>query len=454
MLAEINEGSVRSPRPYQRAGIDWLHTKERAFLTDGFGLGKTCQAIWAAEWPCLVAAPVHLLDHWRREIIACFPDARVCVASGAGTMDRQRQMNAAFARGADFYVCNIELLRTDMHIWFDPLRPAAIAAGAGIKTLVVDEAHRLRGRNSQQSHGAFMVSTRVSRLYLLTATPVYNTPADLYAMLHMIDPARFSSYYKFIETYLAVHQTAWGPKILGLKKSKALLGVFREYALGRTREEVRAQLPPLQQSLLTVEPDPDWYKNYERLKYDLRGKYDGSVTSRQNVLQRLRAFTQQPKLQAVCMLIQDNGCEAHTLIYTYHRDLAYAVGSLLKVPVVTGDMAPAKREAVARGNDFVVATFPSVAEGLNFSHMRNVIFMEHSWEPGMMNQALNRVHRPGNTHDATMVYHVVVKGSVDSVIYRANRQRGMTMNEIVEAALVPVDEGVDEGVDEDVADDA
>lgn len=446
MSLETEGTSARTPRPYQLDGIAWLRDKKRAFLTDGFGLGKTAQAIWAAapEGPTLIVCPIHLMEHWRREIMACYPSAVVAIGNGSIPAVRQYRLNLGVAAGADFYIMNTEMFRTSPHTWFKGLRPLDVSGRVAIETLVIDEAHRLRGRNSKQSHGAHEVAARVARVYLLTATPVYNQPDDLYNLLALLDPVRFKSYYVFCETYLAVHHTPYGPRVLGLKKNKALLAVFKEYALGRTREDVRAQLPVLQESLIELDPGPEFYKKYEHMKRAYRDQYDQQLVSTQSVLQVLRSYTQTVKAQAVCQLLVDS-CATHTLVYTYHRDLAYALGHLLKVPVITGDMPPAQREGVARSSDFVVATFPSVAEGLDFSHMQNVIYTEHDWAPGMMDQSLNRVHRPSDHgHEFTNVYHIVVKRTADAVVYKAYKHRGQTMNEIVAASLVPFDADTDE----------
>jgi SNF2 family DNA or RNA helicase len=420
----------RVPRAYQLGGVAWLRDGERRFLTDGFGLGKTAQAIWAAETPCMVACPGHLLNHWRREILACRPDARVLVATARDSATRKIQLNA---EDADFFVFNVELFRTGMHGWFRGLR----SGHATIKTLIVDESHRLRGRNSQQSQGAFEVAKRVPRVYLLTATPSYNQPDDLFAQLRLLDHKRFSAYWAFCKEYLKILETPWGPKILGLKRDRRLKGVFAEYAMGRTREDVAAQLPALQETLIEIGQDVAWYVTYERIKAVYRDKYNRALLSQQAVLQALRTHTQTAKVMAVCSLIQDS-CDEHTLIYTYHRDLAYALGHLLKIPVITGDVKPLERERLARSNDFLVATFPSVAEGIDLSHIRNVVYMEHDWQPGMMEQSMNRVYRPGGLHDHVFVYHVVVKNTVDTAIYHAFKRRGQTMEEIVQSALRPV----------------
>lgn len=416
----------RQPRPYQVDGINWLRDGGRAFLTDKFGLGKTAQAVWAAEVPCLISAPGHLLAHWVREIRACRPDARVVVGDAVRVADRQRQLNV---RGADFYVGNIELLRTEPEVWLDELRDRRI------QTWIVDESHRLRGRSSDQYKGAEAVAARVPRVYLLTATPVYNQPDDLYGQLRLLDRAKFSSYYKFMDTYLKVWHTPWGPKIIGLKGDKALKAVFAQYALGRTREEVNAQLPVLQDTLIEIDGSADFYETYKRVRRSYRDKDMRAIVTQQSMLGALRGLTQQIKVQAALQLVIDAGAES-TLIYTYHRELAHALGAALKAPAITGDMPARRREEVARAHDLVVATFPSVAEGTDLSHMRNVIYVEHDWVAGMMEQSMARVHRPTNPHTHTFVYHIVVKKTADAVIYRAFRERGTTMSEVAEAAMV------------------
>lgn len=436
---------ARLPRPYQMEGIRWLREKERAFLTDGFGLGKTAQAIWAAMGTTMVACPSTLLNHWRREILAIYPDARVVLASAPTTAGRKAQM----AVDADFYVFNIEMLRTDVHLWFNKLKPVDVEGTTGVGTLIIDEAHRLRGRTSLQYAGAMSVATRVRRLYLLTATPVYNQPNDLFALLRLAAPARFTSYHKFCDTFLKVLHTPWGPSVVGIKKGVAgggLKTIFAEYAMGRTREDVKAQLPALQETVLELTPDADFYKMYEKIKSTYRDQYEKRLMSSQSVLQALRGVTQTAKIEMVAQLITDS-CAGDTLVYTYHRDLAFALGHLLKVPVITGAMPPAERERVARGNDFVVATFPSVSEGLDFSHMKNVMYVEHDWQPGLMQQSLNRVHRPTSSHTNVNVYHILVKNTADAVIYRAYKKRSISMDEIVQAALVPFNDTETEEAD-------
>lgn len=429
MAPEASEAGSRgrTPRPYQVDGINWLRDGSRAFLTDGFGLGKTAQAIWAAEGPTLVSCPGHLIAHWVREIRACLPHALVVAGDAARVSDRMIRLNGTV--DADFYVSNIELLRTEPHTWFDALRRQRIT------TWIIDESHRLRGYTSKQYKAAEHVAYLVKRVYMLTATPVYNQPDDLYGQLRLLDPTQFTSYYAFMQKYLKVWHTSYGPRILGLKNNKELKKVFAQYAMGRTREEVKAQLPVLQETLVEIEAPADFYKTYRNMKKTYRDQYARALMTPGSLLEALRSLTQQAKVQAAVQLVLDSGVK-DTLIYTYHKDLAKAIGYLLKIPVITGDMPAGKREAVARSHDLIVATFPSVAEGVDLSHMQNVIYVEHDWVPGMMAQSLARVHRPTSPYTHTNVYHVVVKKTADSVIYGAFTGRGKTMQEVIDAALV------------------
>jgi SNF2 family DNA or RNA helicase len=436
-------GSRLTPRGYQRDGIAWLHGRGRAMLTDQYGLGKTAQAIWAAVTPAIVFCPGYLMTRWAREIKACKPDARVIVGDAARVVDRQAQLNSGVA---DFYVCNVELLRHGKslkrqylgpHVWFRGLQPLTGKMGevdGYVRTAIFDESHRLRGHKSAMYAGAEHVCKRVERVYELTATPVYNQPDDLYGQLKLLDPERFTSYYRFLDLYCNVYHTPWGPKVIGMKRDRKLKEVFAEYAMGRTREDVDAQLPEMQETVIEIDGGKEFYDMYRATRRAYRDRYERQLLSQQSVLVALREMTQDVKLKTAVELVVDAGAK-NVLIYTYHKSLAYALGKLLKWPVITGDTPAKNREDIARAHDNVVATFPSVAEGVDLSHMQYVIYMEHDWMPGLMGQSLARVQRPTNMHSHTFVYHLIVKKTADAVIHKVFTTRGRPMNEIIEAAL-------------------
>ena len=63
--------------PYQFEGAGFLAERSRGYLADEPGLGKTAQAICAADWLELqtgvVICPAFLRTNWTREFATCTP---------------------------------------------------------------------------------------------------------------------------------------------------------------------------------------------------------------------------------------------------------------------------------------------------------------------------------------------------------------------------------------------
>lgn len=102
-------------RPFQEAGIRYLHAAIMAGLTDPMGSGKTMQGIMTIRLvhelgeqalPALIVAPNTVKTSWAKEFPKWWPSARVqLVHGGAGA--RREQLKAP----ADVYIINWEALR-------------------------------------------------------------------------------------------------------------------------------------------------------------------------------------------------------------------------------------------------------------------------------------------------------------------------------------------------------
>jgi hypothetical protein len=212
-------------------------------------------------------------------------------------------------------------------------------------------------------------------------------------------------------------------------------------------------MPDLQVAVVEIDPGPDWYKRYTKIKTQFHRSYRGALPSAETqtgIIRELRNMTRRPKVEALAQLIADS-CQASTLVYTYHRDLAGVIGELLHIPIVTGDLSPNAREdrALKQGQDFLVATMSSVGEGANYlARYENIIYAEHDWVPGLLEQSLNRVWRPNNTLPTTFVYHLIVRNTIDAIIYNAAQARGATQQEIFNAAIAPLVGEADSDADE------
>lgn len=407
-------------RKYQVEGVEYLRNKKRAFLCDKPGLGKTPQAACAAEIPVLIAAPTYLTWHWYSFLKSC--GVTSVVNAGEGTREQRQE---AVAQKADWTIINIEMLRS---YTFDK---------TFYTTFIVDEAHHLRGRNSQQTQGAKDIAMAVPRLYLLTATPAYTNPDDVWSQLNLISWEKFPSYWGFVRQYCNVLDTPYGPKLKGLKKGAKpkLRETFDAFALTRTYSDVSMQLPPVVDTVITVPASEDFMSKYKSIRdyyVGMDGKEYETVAA---AMHALRRSTLLPKLKALASLMQDTNALTGTVILCWYKDSAQTIASLFDCPCIDGDMTPKDRFEATKNEQLIVATIASLSEGVDLSHMHTIIYIELDYVPGRLFQSLKRVHRWGQKQSVNC-YYINVAGTIDEIIFAVKNTRTATINEIVREALV------------------
>ncbi len=193
-------------RPYQRRGLAWLVFLDRAgvgaLLADDMGLGKTVQVL-ALELatrqagprpPTLIVCPTSVVGHWADEAARAAPGLRVHVHHGA-----DRPGGAAFtalAAGHDLIVTTYALVRRD----------SAELGGLSWDRIVLDEAQQIKNSGTQLARAVRELPAR--HRVALTGTPVENRLADLWSIMHFLNPgllggpARFRARYAVpIERY-------------------------------------------------------------------------------------------------------------------------------------------------------------------------------------------------------------------------------------------------------------
>jgi superfamily II DNA or RNA helicase len=404
------------PRKYQQEGIEFLQNKKRAFLCDAPGLGKTLQAAMAAKTPVLIAAPTYLTGQWLDFLTTQYPNDTVSLAQGTATQ-RHKILNEP----ADWYIVNIEMLRS--------------YAMPNVKTFIIDESHHVRGKDSQQSIGALTVAMHTERVYLLTATPICKEPDDLYMQLCIIDPRSFQSYWRFVNDYCATINTQWGIKIIGAKSVSKIGDLLKKYGKGRTYKDVGLQLPDLIEQRISVNPSNDFKKVYNKLKKSYKLE-DMQMNSVSEALQTLRQMTAcKEKTDALINLLEDQRVKQPTVVFCWYKDTAQHLGALLKAPVITGEIPPNERKAIAKKSPIVIATLASLSEGVDLSEHKLVIFFEEDYTPGIMYQALSRVRRHSADNSPVRAYTLVLKGTVDEIVRTAVMERIASVREILKRAL-------------------
>lgn len=434
-------------RSYQEIGTKFLKAIRRGFLTDDFGLGKTPQAIKAAELPVMVVAPKYLIGQWKEAIQREHGDAVIALADGT-----RQQRDKILSKRADWYLVNLEMvLSYDMP--------------TGINTYINDESHHLRNRRADQSKAVYLMENDAptSRIYNLTATPFWKSVDDIWMQAHILYPQIFNSYHEFVKLYCMSRRGHGGPKVLDIKSTrrKDLRELMSPIMLGRTYADVGRYLPETIDTVFKLNMPPQQRMIYNKLRTDFSMKWFEDEEERKKmifqpttVLHALRQVTfYSGKIDAVLGILEDNYDRVKErdqpavigLWYKDHAKLMYNAIGPERAVLITGDLGAIERQALAmkaqREGKHIVATQASLAEGVNLYHYRLFIVVEEHYVPGSNEQFKHRVVRDRNDRgiDRTPVrmFYVQVRNSLDGVIHRVSQGR-KKINEAVRELLQSV----------------
>jgi len=428
--------------PYQKKGVTFLVQTRRALLADDMGLGKTLQAIFAAHrfWKVhghtvLVLCPKTVLSVWKDELTKWWPDATVTVVSG-NAQKRRQAWEVGFE--SDWTLCNYEAFRIDALSL--PRRPW--------QTIVCDEAHRLKNRGSKIFKVVRSVARWAQQLFLLTGTPIPNHPTDIWASLHLMDPKRFSSYWKFVDQFC---KRTWNGFTWELSDVKpAMREEFSETiasrVLRRTTDQVGLDLPELTAQRWWVDLSPAEWKAYKQLRdeYWLQLPDGGLIWSSTTVgnLTRLRLATFGPtvlrenaqsdeplnctKAEVLSEIAEGVAHNRPVVVFCDFKLVLRGIRARLEqvlgreCALFTGDVKQADREDIVRDFQrgrypFLLATPQTGGLGITLTASSLCVFLSLDWIPATRDQARKRLHRIGQTWPVLSI-EVCARNTVDSKI--------------------------------------
>jgi len=170
---------------HQRTGVEFLTAGRQGLLAFEQGLGKTLVAIDSFRRlreagdadRMLVVCPNSLKRNWIAEIEKFAPTLSADIAEGTPQVRR-----AAFAETrADVLITSYETARTEV--------TSILAFAEAHRTvLVLDESHAAKNWRSLTSVSMRHLAPHCEYRWLLSGTPITNTPADLYTQIEIIAP--------------------------------------------------------------------------------------------------------------------------------------------------------------------------------------------------------------------------------------------------------------------------
>lgn len=261
---------------HQREGVTFLAKRSAAMLCDEQGTGKTRQALAAAFglWNVkidrmLVICPAAVRYSWRTEIEKMNERSYKFVMCEYEPQDQKVYVKGK-DEGLPVVALSYGLLPQQRHI--DALKKWC---RAGATLLVCDEASFLKSRTAKQTRGAKVISGECQYCWLLTGTPVANSPLDLWGQALVMSDGRrgpltcFKSWWTFRARYATMQPMHIGrhsfQQVTGYQNIDELTKRFAPYVLRREKKDC-LDLPPKSYVVREVALSEATWKIYQELR--------------------------------------------------------------------------------------------------------------------------------------------------------------------------------------------
>lgn len=469
--------------PHQEEGLAWLQHRyglqgngmSGCLLADDMGLGKTLQSLCLIAWhaerahaakPCLVVAPVSLLENWKAEIVKFLGWAEEDVLSlyggalaglrlapssletGLAEAGIRKLLRAGFEEGYKVVLTTYETLR-DYEFSL-----ARVAWGV----VVCDEAQKVKNPAAfvTQAAKALRADFRIA----CTGTPVENTLADLWCLFDFFQPGYLGSLNEFTREYRRDIETrAEGHATLVERLREAT----RPWVLRRMKNEVHRGLPrklegssadagcgAIPMSAAQSQLYADALAAY-RTSRDAGGLGKGTqilallaklrmicahpmsvMSDRHEALPLVEHLRASPKLSWLMERLGDiRRRDEKVIVFTEFRDLQRLIQRAVAdrfgyvAQIINGSTAVDARSDESRqrlidkfqderGFGVIILSTTAVGFGVNIQAANHVIHFTRPWNPAKEDQATDRAYRIGQTKDVYVYCPTVVGTGFES----------------------------------------
>lgn len=402
--------------PFQRKSVEFAISKDgRVLIADEMGLGKTVQALAIAyfykkEWPVLIVSPASLLHTWKESAEKFLGVYAIILKDSADF-------------GGDVSIVSYDMLnkfKDDLY-------------ATKYKVIVCDECHNIKSMQAQRTQAIMPFLQRAERTILMSGTPATSRPIELFPLFQALNKHLFPNYVEYGMRYCDGK--------MGFNKSYDFRGnsnveeltyvLENEFMIRRTKDEVLKDLPTKTRKQINVE-----VKVQNSVQDSLKSiggiNKNGLVSNNSKVVTDdvMAAYRDAAVLKAevvveyVKKLIE---LDRKFLVFAHHAVMMDALEKCVQEMGVSyirldGKTTIKKRHKLVetfQNDEYFkvgVLSLTAASTGLTLTAANIVVFAELYWNPGIMMQAEDRVHRIGQLKDVESHY-IVCSGTVDTIVW-------------------------------------
>lgn len=430
-LSRLEPTLLSSLMEFQKEGVRFgIKHDGRVLIADDMGLGKTIQAIAIAsyykdEWPVLVVTPASVRYSWLESFLKWTPSVKsdeiVMINTGKDPISEAK----VYIMSYDLISKRLQELQTKE-----------------LKVIIIDESHSLKNSKTARTQACSTLLKMARRRILLSGTPALSRPIELFPQLNVINGHLFPSAHQFGLRYCDGKESQWGWDFTGASNMAELLIVMEaKFMIRRLKSEVIKELPPKRREVVIL--DPSAVKGTSRMKglADELTKTGVKGMERRGTLLMYFAETGAAKIQAVSNYITELVDSDHKfLCFAHHQVVLDGICFALEKKKcryirIDGSTNAELRKTYCdkfQYNDGVkvaVLSISATCTGITLTAAQLVVFAELFWNPGILTQAEDRVHRIGQ-ENAVLIKYLVAKKTADDVLWSMIKHKLEVLNEI------------------------
>ncbi len=453
----LPKGFTGELRPYQKAGLDWLHfLHDYQFggcLADDMGLGKTIQVLAllqslkersATQLPAsLLVVPKSLLANWQREAERFTPELRFLEFIG-----QTRKKETISFGGYDIVLTTYGTM----------LRDIELLRGYRFHYAILDESQAIKNPLAQVSKAARLLNAE-HRL-VMTGTPVENNTFELWSQFNFLNPGLLGSMDYFRKEFAATIESREEESV---ETATLLRKLVFPFILRRTKDQVAPELPPRTERMIYTDMEAAQRKLYNQTRDRYRGMLMGLIDTQGINDVRMKILEGLLRLRQICIhpalvepTFKGESAKFEILLETMetlqaekHKALIFSqfvqTLSLLRAHLderhipytyLDGQTRDRQKQVDIFQNDmsipFFLISLKAGGVGLNLTAADYVIHLDPWWNPAVEMQAADRVHRIGQDKPV-FIYKFIARDSVEEKILKLQERKKELVEQLIAA---------------------
>lgn len=393
--------------PFQETGRDFLANRQNAILGDDMGLGKTVQAIEAAKAngisAGIIVCPLAVRRSWVKNLRSQYPSAFIREITSPQIPPDTRAFN----------IVNYDI------VWREPLVKQLKLKQWPL--LICDEAHFLKTKESKRTKALIMrngLYNNCAQRWMLTGTPILNRPEELYPILRALCPevlGVYADFYRYAYQFCGAYQDTFGFNTSGASHLDQLANMLGGVMLRRMKDQVLKDLPPITYEKVYLDPTDKLLTLCKKEK-QAQETLIGEISSLRRALGVLKVAPAIAHLEDL-LTVKDK-----VTVFAWHTDVIEGLKEHFgdKAVVYTGaESAKEKEDAInvfTKRPEVKLFVGQLKAAGVGIDGLQEVcdvcVFVEMSYVPGELIQAIDRLRRIGQAR-SVLAQFLVVEESMD-----------------------------------------